>query len=91
MLKVPIRFLEVKIPVRMDDEGTEIFVGYRAQHNGATGPTKKVIRFHPDVILDEIKALSDWMNLKCSINGFPYNGVTGGILCVSRNIIFGKL
>lgn len=59
-LKKPMRFLEVSIPVRMDNGKTEIFQGYRAQHNDASGPTKGGIRFHPDVTPEEVKALAGW-------------------------------
>lgn len=91
LLKEPLRFLEVKIPVRMDNGKTEIFVGYRAQHNNATGPTKGGIRFHPDVTPDEVKALSGWMSLKCGINGLPYGGAKGGIVCDPRNMSLREL
>lgn len=91
LLKEPMRFLEVKIPVRMDDGKTNIFVGYRAQHNDSTGPTKGGIRFHPDVTPDEVKALSGWMSLKCGINGLPYGGAKGGIVCNPRNMSFREL
>ena len=63
-LKKPMRFLEVSIPVRMDNGQTEIFQGYRAQHNDASGPTKGGIRFHPDVTADEVKALGGLDELK---------------------------
>ncbi|MED4207621.1 Glu/Leu/Phe/Val dehydrogenase dimerization domain-containing protein, partial [Neobacillus mesonae] len=62
-LKKPMRFLEVSIPVRMDNGQTEVFQGFRAQHNDAAGPTKGGIRFHPDVTADEVKALAGWMSL----------------------------
>jgi glutamate dehydrogenase len=83
-LKKPIRFLEMSIPVRMDNGQTEIFQGYRAQHNDATGPTKGGIRFHPDVTPDEVKALSGWMSLKCGITDLPFGGAKGGIVCDTR-------
>ncbi|MDT8862428.1 Glu/Leu/Phe/Val dehydrogenase [Alkalihalobacillus sp. MEB130] len=86
LLKEPIRFLEVKIPVRMDNGKTEVFVGYRAQHNDSTGPTKGGIRFHPNVTADEVKALSGWMSLKCGINRLPYGGAKGGIICDPRKM-----
>lgn len=91
LLKEPLRFLTVKIPVLMDSGKTEIFVGYRAQHNDATGPTKGGIRFHPDVTPDEVKALSGWMSLKCGINGLPYGGAKGGIVCDPRKMSMREL
>ncbi|HHV73938.1 Glu/Leu/Phe/Val dehydrogenase [Thermoanaerobacterium sp. R66] len=80
ILKEPIRFLEVSIPVRMDDGTIRIFKGYRAQHNDAVGPTKGGIRFHPDVNIDEVKALSIWMSFKCSVVGIPFGGAKGGVI-----------
>lgn len=90
-LKKPMRFLEVSIPVRMDNGQTEIFQGYRAQHNDASGPTKGGIRFHPDVTADEVKALSGWMSLKCGITDLPYGGAKGGIICDPRNMSLDEL
>lgn len=91
LLKEPIRFLEVRIPVRMDDNSTKIFYGYRAQHNDATGPTKGGIRFHPDVTPEEVKALSAWMSMKCGITGLPYGGAKGGIICDPRTMSLREL
>ncbi|MDO5726263.1 MAG: Glu/Leu/Phe/Val dehydrogenase [Tissierellia bacterium] len=79
ILKEPQRVLEVSIPVRMDDGSTRVFKGYRSQHNDAIGPYKGGIRFHPNVNLDEVKALSIWMTFKCGIVGIPYGGGKGGI------------
>ena len=71
LLKEPLRMLTVKIPVRMDDGSTQVFTGYRAQHNDAVGPTKGGIRFHPNITEKEVKALSIWMSLKCGIVDLP--------------------
>ncbi|WP_446715866.1 Glu/Leu/Phe/Val family dehydrogenase [Bacillus sp. OTU2372] len=90
-LKKPMRFLEVSIPVRMDSGKTEIFQGYRAQHNDAPGPTKGGIRFHPDVTPEEVKALAGWMSLKCGITGLPYGGAKGGIICDPRHMSLDEL
>lgn len=90
-LKKPMRFLEVSIPVRMDNGKTEIFQGYRAQHNDAPGPTKGGIRFHPDVTPEEVKALAGWMSLKCGITGLPYGGAKGGIICDPRHMSLDEL
>ncbi|MDI3316053.1 MAG: Glu/Leu/Phe/Val dehydrogenase [Bacillota bacterium] len=81
MLKAPKRFLEVQIPVRMDDGTVRLFTGYRSQHNDALGPAKGGIRFHPGVTPDEVKALSMWMTLKCSLLGLPLGGGKGGVVC----------
>ncbi|MEH6953195.1 Glu/Leu/Phe/Val family dehydrogenase [Neobacillus drentensis] len=90
-LKKPMRFLEVSIPVRMDNGQTEIFQGYRSQHNDASGPTKGGIRFHPDVTADEVKALAGWMSLKCGITDLPYGGAKGGIICDPRKMSLDEL
>jgi glutamate dehydrogenase (NADP+) len=72
--------LEVSIPVRMDNGSLEIFSGYRIRHNSSRGPTKGGIRFHPNVNLDEVKALSFWMTIKCAVVGIPFGGAKGGIV-----------
>ncbi|QQE81233.1 Glu/Leu/Phe/Val dehydrogenase [Alicyclobacillus sp. SO9] len=86
LLAEPIRTMTVRIPVRMDDGHTEVFTGFRAQHNDAVGPTKGGIRFHPNVSLDEVKALSIWMSIKCGIFDLPYGGAKGGIICDPRTM-----
>lgn len=78
-LKHPKAALEVTIPVRMDDGKLKIFTGYRVQHDNTRGPTKGGIRFHPDVSLDEVKALAFWMTFKCAVVGIPYGGAKGGV------------
>ena len=79
LLSQPQRALEVSIPVKMDDGTSRNFTGYRVQHNDAPGPTKGGIRFHPDVNIDEVKALATWMTFKCGVVGLPYGGAKGGI------------
>ena len=79
LLKEPQRVLEVSIPVKMDDGTIKTFKGYRAQHNNAVGPYKGGIRFHQDVDLDEVKALSILMTFKCGVVGLPYGGGKGSI------------
>jgi glutamate dehydrogenase len=90
-LKKPMRFLEVSIPVKMDNGQVKIFEGYRAQHNDAAGPTKGGIRFHPDVTPEEVKALAGWMSLKCGITDLPYGGAKGGIVCDPRKMSLDEL
>ena len=68
LLKEPLRMLEVRIPVKMDDGSIKVFTGYRAQHNDAVGPTKGGVRFHPEVTADEVRALSMWMTLKAVLS-----------------------
>ncbi len=81
ILERPRRFLEVSVPVVRDDGRVQVFVGYRSQHNDALGPTKGGIRFHPDVTPEEVKALSAWMTIKCSLLGLPFGGGKGGVVC----------
>lgn len=81
ILSNPKRILTVSIPTRMDDGSIRVFTGYRSQHNDARGPHKGGIRYHPDVTLDEVKALSMWMTWKCAIANIPYGGGKGGIIC----------
>ena len=73
--------VEVSIPVTMDNGQTRAFTGYRVTHNVARGPSKGGIRYHPDVTLDEVKALSMWMTWKCALMGIPFGGAKGGVIC----------
>lgn len=78
-LKYPERELKVSIPIKMDDGSIKVFEGYRVQHNSARGPYKGGIRYHQNVNLDEVKALSAWMSFKCAVVNIPYGGAKGGI------------
>lgn len=78
-IKEPKRIIEVNIPVKMDDGLIRFFKGYRVQHSDIRGPFKGGIRFHPKVDLDEVKSLSFWMSLKCSVVNIPFGGGKGGI------------
>ncbi|MBN1270289.1 MAG: Glu/Leu/Phe/Val dehydrogenase [Kiritimatiellae bacterium] len=75
------RALIVSVPIRMDDGSVRVFEGYRVQHNLERGPAKGGIRYHPDVTLDEVKALAMWMTWKCAVVGIPYGGAKGGVVC----------
>lgn len=75
------RELTVHFPVMMDDGRLEVFTGYRVHHNIARGPTKGGIRYHPDVTLDEVRALAMWMTWKCAVVNIPYGGAKGGVVC----------
>ena len=79
-LRHPQAILQVSIPVRMDDGSLRVFEGYRVRHDATRGPTKGGIRFHPDVSLDEVKALAFWMTCKCAVVGIPYGGAKGGVI-----------
>ncbi|SJZ77289.1 Glu/Leu/Phe/Val family dehydrogenase [Garciella nitratireducens] len=91
LLKEPLRVIELSIPVKMDDGSIKVFKGYRAAHNDAVGPNKGGIRFHPDVNMDEVKALSIWMTFKCCITGIPYGGGKGGIAVDPSELSQGEL
>ncbi len=69
----------VNFPVKMNNGHVEMFKGYRVQHNDALGPFKGGLRFHPDVDLDEVRALAAWMTWKCAVVGIPFGGAKGGI------------
>lgn len=79
ILKSPQRTIEVSIPVAMDDGSLKVFNGYRVQYNDIRGPFKGGIRFHPQVELDEVKALAFWMTIKCAVVDIPYGGAKGGV------------
>jgi glutamate dehydrogenase (NAD(P)+) len=89
MLKIPKRSLTVAVSTKMDDGKIGVFQGCRVQHMDARGPFKGGIRYHPNVTLDEVTALSMWMTWKCSVMDIPYGGAKGGICCnpkeMSRN------
>lgn len=75
------RALIVSVPIRMDDGQLKVFEGYRVQHNLDRGPAKGGIRYHPDVTLDEVKAMAMWMTWKCAVVNIPYGGAKGGVVC----------
>ncbi|HKA51640.1 MAG TPA: Glu/Leu/Phe/Val dehydrogenase [Candidatus Dormibacteraeota bacterium] len=78
-------------PVEMDDGRVEIFTGYRVQHNINRGPAKGGIRYHPDVSLDEVKALAMWMTWKCAVVNIPYGGAKGGVIVDPRRLTLREL
>src|SRR5665213_1592076 len=75
----PKRALIVDVPIEMDDGSVAHFEGFRVQHNLSRGPGKGGVRFHPDVTLEEVMALSAWMTVKCAAVNLPYGGAKGGI------------
>jgi glutamate dehydrogenase (NADP+) len=85
-LKHPKMVVEVSIPVRMDDGTLRVFHGYRVRHDDTRGPTKGGIRYHPDVCLDEVKALALWMTFKCAVVGLPFGGAKGGIVVNAKEL-----
>jgi glutamate dehydrogenase (NAD(P)+) len=91
VLRYPKRELTVHFPVHMDSGNIKVFNGYRVQHNITRGPAKGGIRYHPDVTLDEVKALAMWMTWKCSIMGIPYGGAKGGVECNPKELSLHEL
>jgi hypothetical protein len=78
VLRSSYREVQVQVPVRLGDGKVHVFSGYRVQHNGARGPYKGGIRFHPEVDLDEVRALAELMTWKTAIVNIPYGGAKGG-------------
>ena len=91
ILKNPKRTLIVNFPVRMDDGNYRTFTGFRCQYNMARGPTKGGIRYHPQVTIDEVRALAAWMTWKCAVVSLPYGGAKGGIICDPKAMSRGEL
>lgn len=87
----PERELKVSVPVRMDDGSVRVFEGYRVQHSTSRGPAKGGIRYHQNVDLDEVKALSAWMTFKCAVVNIPYGGGKGGIICDPTKLSDGEI
>jgi glutamate dehydrogenase (NAD(P)+) len=83
--------VEVSIPTSMDDGSVRAFTGYRVTHNVSRGPSKGGIRYHPDVTLDEVKALAMWMTWKCALMGLPFGGAKGGVVCDPKAMSRGEL
>jgi glutamate dehydrogenase (NAD(P)+) len=90
-LREPKRILTVSVPVGMDNGKLKVFEGYRVQHNLSRGPGKGGIRFHPDVTLDEVKALAMWMTWKCALANIPFGGAKGGIICDTKSMSLKEL
>lgn len=84
--KYPERELKVALPVRMDDGSLKVFEGFRIQHSTLRGPAKGGVRYHQNVNVDEVRALSAWMTFKCAVAAIPYGGGKGGIVCRPREM-----
>ncbi|MEM4277417.1 MAG: Glu/Leu/Phe/Val dehydrogenase dimerization domain-containing protein, partial [Thermoplasmata archaeon] len=91
VLKNPKRELTVNFPVKMDDGSVKVFTGYRVQHNEARGPFKGGIRYHPQVDIDEVRALASWMTWKTAVVDIPYGGAKGGIVCDPKKMSVGEI
>ncbi len=85
------RELTVNFPVKMDDGKVRIFIGHRVEHNTDRGPGKGGIRYHPDVNLDETKALAAWMTLKCAVVNVPFGGAKGSVACDPKKMSMNEL
>ena len=81
VLRVPQREYTVRFPVKRDDGSTEVFQGYRVQHNVSRGPAKGGLRFHPATDVDDVRALAMWMTWKCALVDVPFGGAKGGVTC----------
>ncbi|HVE41374.1 MAG TPA: Glu/Leu/Phe/Val dehydrogenase [Planctomycetota bacterium] len=86
ILSTPRVCMTVSVPIRHDDGRIRVYTGHRVQHSVARGPGKGGIRYHPDVTLDEVKALAMWMTWKCSVMGLPFGGAKGGITCDPKSM-----
>lgn len=91
VLSSPQRKIEVNIPIRMDDGTLKIFKGFRVQHNNYRGPYKGGIRFHTQVDMGEVNALSAWMTLKCAVVDIPLGGGKGGIIVDPKKLSMAEL
>ncbi len=91
ILRTPKRIMEVSIPTKMDNGQVKVFTGYRVQHNVARGPAKGGLRYHPNVSLDEVKALAMWMCWKTATVNVPYGGAKGGVICDPKRMSKGEL
>jgi glutamate dehydrogenase (NAD(P)+) len=91
ILRVPKREWTVNFPVTMDDGRTEVFTGYRVQHNMSRGPAKGGVRFHPDTDIEEVRALAMWMTWKCALVNVPFGGAKGGVAVDGRALSAGEL
>jgi glutamate dehydrogenase (NAD(P)+) len=91
ILRVPQREFTVRFPVKMDDGSVRVFTGYRVHHNITRGPAKGGIRYHPDVDIDEVRALAMWMTWKCALVNIPYGGAKGGVIVDPKQLSMNEL
>jgi glutamate dehydrogenase (NAD(P)+) len=90
-IKYTERDIIVHFPVKMDDGSVKVFTGYRIQHNDTRGPFKGGLRYHPDVDLDEVRALAMWMTWKSAVVNIPFGGAKGGVACNPKELSMGEL
>ena len=91
VLRTTKREFTTHFPVQMDSGDVEVFTGYRVQHDLGRGPAKGGIRYHPDVTLDEVKALAMWMTWKCAVVRLPFGGAKGGVICDPKRMSLTEL
>ena len=91
ILRFPQRELTVNFPVKMDDGHVEVLTGFRIQHNITRGPAKGGIRYHPQVDIDEVRALAMWMTWKCATVNIPYGGAKGGVIVDPKRLSLSEL
>ncbi len=91
ILRQPARELTIRFPVIMDDGRTQVFTGYRVQHNLARGPAKGGIRYSPLVTLSEVRALAMWMTWKCAVVNLPFGGAKGGVCCNTKEMSLNEI
>jgi glutamate dehydrogenase (NAD(P)+) len=91
VLRTPYREISVQIPVHQADGKIHVYTGYRVQHNAARGPYKGGLRYHPDVDLNEVRALAMLMSWKTAIAGIPYGGAKGGVNCPASELSSAEL
>ncbi len=85
-LKRPARTVSVEFPIELNDGSVRMFAGYRVLHNCVRGPGKGGVRYHPDVTVDEIRALASWMTWKCAVIDVPFGGAKGGVCCNPKEL-----
>jgi glutamate dehydrogenase (NAD(P)+) len=90
-LKRPARTVVLEFPVELEDGAVRTFTGYRVLHSQVRGPGKGGIRYHPDVTLDEVRALAAWMTWKCAVIDVPFGGAKGGVCCNPKQLTEGDL
>ncbi|HSL70178.1 MAG TPA: Glu/Leu/Phe/Val dehydrogenase dimerization domain-containing protein, partial [Longimicrobiales bacterium] len=90
-LSLPFREVTVQVPVLMDNGNVEIFMGYRVQHNGARGPTKGGVRYHPSVDLEDVRGLASLMTWKTALLDLPFGGAKGGVAVDPRTLSVNEL
>ncbi|MBI4299047.1 MAG: glutamate dehydrogenase [Chloroflexi bacterium] len=91
LMRLPWRELKAEVPVRLDNGRIKVFIGYRIQHNGARGPYKGGIRYHPLADADEVRALASLMTWKTALADIPFGGAKGGVQCNPSELSEGEL